>query len=480
MISPSLLYRAHLKYFVREAFRQLHPNSPPLELCWYMQAMCHALERTFAGELRRLVINVPPRHGKSITASVAFCAWLLGLDPAQKILVATYNEDLARLHDRQLRQIMESAEYRSAFPAARIDKSRTRQLDLHTTAGGFRMAVTTGGSATGFGGDFIILDDCMKAQDASSEAERTRLREWYSGTIGTRLNDKNQGVIISIQQRLHEDDLSAFMLDAGAEHLNLPAIATQRQGFYIGGGRHHVREPGELLDPTRENRETLDRLRRELGSRVFSTQYQQDPTPPEGNIVRLEWFDRYEEAPARHQILRLVQSWDTAMTAEPTSAYSVCTTWGFHDRRWVLLDVYRGRLEYPDLKRKVVSLWRQWRADTVLIENASSGIALWAEFRADGPFRPIMWDVAKSKEERLIAQTGQMESGRVVLPHEAPWLDDYCRELLAAPNGRYWDQVDSTTQFLEFALARKGWIEAERDPVTGRTVRVPRRSLSGR
>jgi hypothetical protein len=143
-----------------------------------MLAMTHAAEQTIMGDVRRLAVNVPPRYGKSITYAVALTAWLLGRDPTLKILVATYNEDLARLHDRMVKQLMLSPAYRRAFPGTLIDRKNTRQLEIHTTAGGFRMAVTTGGSATGFGGDYIILDDCMKAQDAASEAERIRVRDW--------------------------------------------------------------------------------------------------------------------------------------------------------------------------------------------------------------------------------------------------------------------------------------------------------------
>jgi predicted phage terminase large subunit-like protein len=474
MISPALLHKQGFKYFVREAFRQLHPNHPPLQLTWYMQAMCHALEQTSSGACRRLVINVPPRHGKSITAAVAFCAWILGQDPSAKILVGTYNEDLARLHDRQLKLIMESAEYRAAFPATVVDRKTTRQLELRTTAGGFRMAVTTGGSATGFGGDYIILDDCMKAQDAGSEAERIRVRDWYRGTVGTRLDNKGDGVIISIQQRLHEDDLTSYILDAGATHLNLPAIAQQSERIPIGPNAFHQRQPGDLLAPERENQETLNELRRELGSAVFGPQWLQDPTPPEGNIVRLEWFPRYDAMPERHRFLKVVQSWDTAFSAEPGSAYSVCTTWGYLEGRWYLLDVTRERLEYYDLKRRVISLHRKWKPDCVLIERASSGLALWQDLRTDGSFRPIMWQVAKSKEERLRAQTGQMESGKIVLPQNAVWLEGYLHELKGAPSCRYWDQVDSTTQFLEFSLSRKGWIDQDFDPISGRKITVRR------
>ena len=475
MISPAQLHRSSFPFFLREVFRQLHPHEPPLALSWYIKAMCHSLERTRLGEDTRLVINVPPRHGKSITAAVAFCAWLLGHNPAHKILVGTYNEDLARLHDRQLKRIMESPQYRAAFPDAVIDRKTTRQLEIHTTAGGFRMAVTTEGAGTGFGGDTIILDDCMKALDASSEAVRTRVRDWYRGTIGTRLNNKREGVIISIQQRLHEDDLTAYILESGATHLCLPAIAHKHELIPIGTDRYHQRRPGDLLDPAREDHATLKRLRTELGTRVFVPQYLQDVSSEEGNIVRLEWFPTYSEMPERNRFLCVVQSWDTAWSIEPRSAYSVCTTWGYLDKRWYLLDVTRVRLEYYDLKRLVIDMRRRWRADHVVVEKASSGEALWADLRAEREFRPVMWDVARSKEERLVAQTGWMEAGRLVLPESASWLEDYRHELKTAPNCRYWDQVDSTTQFLEFVKSRPGEFEDERHPATGRKLYIRRK-----
>lgn len=476
MIAPAVLYRRSLFYWVREVYRQLHPNAPPLQDSWYLRAMCFALEQTYAKQCTRLVINIPPRYLKSITTAVAFSSWLLGQDPTLKILVGTYNEDLARLHDRQVRQIMESPQYRATFPGTVLNKRRSRQLELHTTAGGFRMAVTTGGTATGFGGDFIILDDCMKAQDASSEAERLKVENWYRGTIGTRLDNKNEGVIVSIQQRLHEYDLSAVLIEAGAKHLNLPAIAQHREDIPIGPDAYHLQQPGDILDPAREDLETLNRMRREMGARNFSTQYLQDPIPPEGNIVRLEWFPRYDEAPPRERFFKLFQSWDTASSIEPNSAYSVCTTWGLFEGRWYLLHVLRDRLEYPDLKRAVIRMWRLWKPDQVLVENASTGCSLAAEFRAEGPFRVIPWDVSGSKEDRLIGQTGQLEAGKVVLPHEAPWLNDFCREITAAPNCRYWDQVDSMTQFLDYALSRKGYIDTEYDPESGRRLRINRPS----
>lgn len=472
LLDPATLHRQSLKYFVRMAFAEFHPNDPPLVLSWYMLAMTHAAEETITGDVRRLAVNVPPRYGKSITYAVALTAWLLGRDPTLKILVATYNEDLARLHDRMVKQLMLSAAYRRAFPGTIIERKTTRQLEIHTTAGGFRMAVTTGGSATGFGGDYIILDDCMKAQDAASEAERIRVRDWYRGTIGTRLNNKGEGVIVSIQQRLHEDDLTSYILEAGAVHLNLPAIATNRQSIPIGPGKFHERYPGDVLSPEREDRTTLDRLRHELGPRNFDVQYQQDPTPAEGNVVRPNWFPRYEEAPDREAFRKVVQSWDTAWSDDPDAAFTVCTTWGHLDGSWYLLDVFRQRVAFHDIRARIIQLKNRWKADAVLIEDAASGKALWPEFRVKGPFRPFMWDTpSESKLERLIAQTGWMEAGKVILPEDAPWLEDYLHELKSAPNCRYWDQVDSTTQFLEFAMSRQGWVDRECDPVTGRPLK---------
>ena len=328
MITPAMAMRRHLRFLVREAFRQVEPHKPPLILSPYLMAMCYSLEQTLHGEIKRLVINVLPRYGKSITAAVAFCAWLLGQNPRLKILVATYNEDLARLHDQQLRQLMESPAYRAAFPGTVIDRKRTRQLEIYTTAGGSRMAVTTGGSATGYGGDYIILDDCIKAQDASSDAERQRVEQWYRGTIGTRLNSKMLGVIISIQQRLHERDLAALILEDGATHLNLPVIAVKHERIAIGPGRFYEREPGDLLAPEHENWETVQRQKRQMGRRNFALQYMQDPTPEGGNIVRPEWFLRYDEVLPRWHYLKLILSWDTAYGIDPGTAYSVCTVWG--------------------------------------------------------------------------------------------------------------------------------------------------------
>ena len=474
------LRRTDLSAFLMKVFETLHPGDPPLVRAWYVHAMCHALAEVRCGRKRRLVITVPPRHLKSIAASVAFVAWLLGHNPALKIMVASYSQDLARLHSNLTRTIMETEWYRADFPGTRISERGNRALELETTAGGVRKAVSVGGSITGFGADIIIVDDCMKADEARSAVTREELRSWFDNTLSTRLNDKATGVIFSIQQRLHEDDLPAYLLEKGYEHLNLPAIAEKEETVAIGRDRVHHRLVGDLLDPLRESREVLDQLRRDLGPAVFAAQYQQDPVAPEGNLIRMEWFGTYDEAPQRHEFLKVVQSWDTGMSAAPTSDYSVCTTWGFERtcQKWYLLDVFRHRLDFPDLKRAVIELQRQWRADKVIIENACSGISLWQELKAKGPFRPLMIPPTSSKEERFSGCLAEVEAGQFLLPADAPWLAAFRAELKAFPSSRHDDQVDSFSQFVGFQLLNWRWILTQRGP-NGRVkerVRLKKRS----
>ncbi|BBI21789.1 hypothetical protein EKJ_26360 [Qipengyuania flava] len=475
----SAMRRQHFELFLIKAFETLHPGDRPLDLAWYLKSICHALVEIRNGQELRLVITVPPRHLKSVTASVAFVAWVLGHDPKAKIMVASYSQDLARHHSNQTRMIMESDWYRKDFPAARISERGNRALEIETTAGGVRKAVSVGGSITGFGADIIIVDDCMKADEARSPTIRQELRNWFDNTLLSRLNDKASGRIISIQQRLHEDDLPAYMLEKGYRHLNLPAIAEREEEILIGGGRAHTRLPGDLLNPARESRQTLEQLRRDLGPVVFSAQYQQEPVSAEGNMIRLEWFGTYDERLPRWRFSKVVQSWDTGMTSAPTSDYSVCTTWGFEreDCRWHLLDVYRARLDFPDLKRAAIELWRTWSADAVIVEKAASGHGLFQDLKASGPFQPILIDPVSSKEERFNGCLAEVEAGHFILPREAFWLDAFLQELRAFPHGKHDDQVDSFSQFVKYQQRKWAWVltDFEADGRARDVVRYDRR-----
>lgn len=465
--------RTNLSFFVQRSFGTLHPGQPFLP-AWHVEAMCWQLQRVAEGKIRRLLITVPPRHLKSVCTAVGFAAWALGRDPAAKVMVASYGHSLAANHARDFRSLIESPFYRALFPGAQITKNT--EAEIRTTLGGGRKAVSLGGPVTGFGADILIIDDLMKAEDARSEVERQRVKAFYEQTLVSRLNDKRTGRIIAVQQRLHEDDLAGYLIDKGTfTHLNLKAIAEEDERFAINFGRWHERKKGEALFPEMEPLPTLEEIRREIGSFAFSAQYQQNPVPPGGNRVRWAWFGTYDERPERSFFQMVVQSWDTAVTAEPSSDFSVGTTWGFREGKWYLLDLHRARLEYPALKRKVVELLDRWRPERVIIEKANSGIPLIQELRQEGLHQVQAYTPKVDKGTRLEVQTAKLETGTFLVPAEAAWLETFKSELLAFPNGRNDDQVDSLAQFLDWIGSRRGQSWQERQLNGGRPVRQPGR-----
>ncbi|HXV25060.1 MAG TPA: phage terminase large subunit, partial [Alphaproteobacteria bacterium] len=469
------LQRQHLCFFLRRCFLHLHPDEEFLE-AKHVEAICVQLERMLRGEGRRLLITVPPRHLKSICTAVAFVAWALGRDPSLKVLVASYGTDLALKHGRDCRALMEAAWYREMFPRTRLERST--DLDLVTTRVGGRKAVSLGGPVTGFGADIIIIDDLMKAADAGSETERARVRDYYEQTLFTRLNDKANGCIVAIQQRLHEEDLAGYLIDKGFEHLNLPAVAEEPQDLPLLFHRRFRRNKGDPLFPAREPLSVLENIRKEIGTFAFSAQYQQNPVAPEGNRLRWEWFEPYQEELPRTHFQQVVQSWDTALTAEPSSDFTVCTTWGFREGRWYLLDLLRERLDYPDIKRAIQAQRQHWRADLVLIEYANSGIPLFREFRNERRGALTPYKPSTDKLTRAIAQTAKLEAGQVLVPLQAPWLAAFRDEVRAFPMGRYDDQVDSMVQFLDWSGSRRGRGWCDRQANGGRPSGRPRRTTS--
>jgi len=459
------LVRERLFPMVMLAFATLHPGQPPLRPAWYLMAICRWLERVAKGEILRSMIWLQPRALKSITVAIVYPCWLLGRDPTLEIMVATYGETLSREHAEKRRQIMESGWYKRIFPRTCLARTGTTLLRMKTTAGGGCRAVSVGGPVTGRGANVIILDDCMKSDDSGSEAVRQRVKDWFSKALYNRLNDKQGGAIISIQQRVHEDDLPALLLEKEYACLNLPAVAERDQFIEIGEGRTYHWKRGELLDPVRFPKEVLEAERLNMGPQDYSAQYLQNPVAPEGNLLKMEQFRRFEEPLERHQFDRVIQSWDPAATDLPTSDWSVCTTWGYVAGRVFLLDIYRQRVDYPTLKRAVIAQRRKWSADHVIIERSSNGLPLVQQLVAEGPFKPTAWPPAgvrqMDKAERLLAQTGQIEEGRVWLPAHLDGLDCLLSELRAFPNGRYDDQVDSVTQMLEFLFWRWKTLQKE-------------------
>ena len=299
---------------------------------------------------------------KSHAVTVAFTAWLLGHKPTTQIIAASYGQDLADKHSRDARTLIASAFYQKVFPRVQLSPSKQAVNDFATTKGGFRMATSVGGVLTGRGADYIIIDDPLKPEDALSETRREAVNEWYRSSLVSRLNSKADGVIIIVMQRLHQADLVGEVLDCepgGWEVLSLPAIAVQDESYpYTDVLGEHIfsRNAGTVLHPERDSLETYQRIREVIGEYIFQSQYQQAPTAREGGVVKREWLQFYDKQPSGY--FRLIQSWDTACKDGNTNAWSVCTTWMALEGKYYLIDVFRARLNYPDLKRAAMEALR--------------------------------------------------------------------------------------------------------------------------
>ena len=458
-----LLLASNFHLFLQRSFYELNPRSGFLDN-WHLAVLAAKLDAVRRGEIRRLIVNLPPRHLKSHAASIALPAFWLGHDPSAQILCVSYGQELSDKLSRDCRALMTSRFYEELF-ATRLAADRAAVGEFATSAHGFRLATSVGGVVTGRGGDVIIVDDPLKPEEAVSDALRARANDWYDNTLYSRLNDKRKGAIVIIMQRLHEDDLVGHVLEQ--EHwdvLSFPAIAERDETFTIktseGLTRRIRRKAGSALQPAREPLIELERIKRALGSWNFAGQYQQAPAPREGGMVKRDWFRVYDAAPAPFE--RIVQSWDTANKATELADYSVCTTWGVKQKHFWLLGVFRRKLNYPELKRAVREQQALFGANVILIEDRASGTQLIQELIAEGLHQVKKTSPADDKVMRLHAQTGVIENGFVHIPREAGWLEDYLAELLTFPRSKQDDQVDSTSQalcFLALPGPLDGWIE---------------------
>lgn len=455
-----IILRNDFKSFIHRCFQTVSPGDHFLPN-WHINAMAWHLAECLRGNIKRLIITLSPRNLKSICALVAFPAWVLGHDPTRKIICVSYSEGLSVKHSRDCRAVVESDWYQRAFPGTRISPEKNSELEFATTAGGFRLAASVGGTLTGRGGSIIVIDDPIKADEAMSEARTEGVAQWYDNTLYSRLDNKAEGAIILVTQRLQVNDLVGHVLEKEDwVHLNLPAIATEPQRVQLGPDEFHFREAGDVLHPEREPRKILDGIKATVGSFIFSAQYQQNPIPPEGNMIRWEWFPFYPVPPARGPGDQITQSWDTASTDGKDSDYSVCTTWLSKGADHYLIEVVRERLLYPHLKKLIVEQARKFSPDAVLIEDKGPGLQLIQDLRHDGELYPIQITPEVDKITRASSQSAKIEKGQVHLLEQAPWLKDFQAEVLQFPRGKHDDQVDSMTQFLEWKR-EQNWSSVE-------------------
>ena len=444
------LLRSNLASFIHMSFKTLNPDTRFVDN-WHIQTIAWHLEQVRLGKIKRLIITMPPRSLKSISASIAFPAFVHGNNPGKHIISVSYGQDLSVKFQNDYRAIISAPWFRPIFPGCRINPRKDTEREVVLTARGSRLATSIDGTLTGRGADIIIIDDPLKPSDAMSATKRDRVNDWFGSTLLSRLNDKKDGAIVIVTQRVHAHDLIGYVLEQGPENwviLNLPAIATDRQRIQIGDNRFCTRSAGGVLHPEHEPLSVLDQMRRDIGSDAFEAQYQQSPVPPGGAMFKRKWIQRYDIPPyeSDHEI---IQSWDTAQKTDPANDWSVCTTWMISEGKYYLLNVCRRKLDYPQLKAQAISLSKQYHPRVVLIEDTGVGAGLIEELRQD-EINTISVTPENCKQARASVQSAKFEGGRVLLPKKAPWLSELEHELCSFPGSRHDDQVDSMVQALAY------------------------------
>jgi len=399
------------------------------------------LERVAKGELKRLIVNMPPRHTKSEFASYLFPAWVMGKKPQTKIIQATHTAELAVGFGRKVKNLLDSDIYRDVFPDIQLARDAKASGRWSTDMGGEYYAVGVGGALAGRGADLCIIDDPVSEQDALSPAALDNIYEWY--TSGPRQRLQPGGAIIIVMTRWSIRDLTAKVLQKQAEGgadqwevVEFPAIFP---------------ETDNVLWPEFWSREELDGVRASIPVAKWNAQYLQNPTAEEGAIIKREWWNvwDHDDPPVVDYV---IQSYDTAFTKSERADYSAITTWGvFHpdegdEAAIILLDAEKGRWEFPELKDAAMRLYEEFEPDMVLIEQKASGTPLTQDLRKMGiPVSGFTPGRGADKFSRMNACSPVFESGMVYAP-DTRWAEEVIEECASFPNGEHDDLADSMTQ----------------------------------
>jgi predicted phage terminase large subunit-like protein len=413
------------------------------------------------GKVKRLIINMPPRHTKSEFASFLLPAWFLGKYPGKKIIQTSNTAELAVGFGRKVRNLVDSEQYAKIFPNVNLRSDSKAAGRWATNAGGEYFAIGVGGTVTGKGADLLIIDDPHSEQEAALAATSPeifdKVYEWY--TSGPRQRLQPGGSIIVVMTRWSKKDLTGkilqSMVDKDGEHwevINFPAILPS----------------GNPLWPEFWSLAELEALRLELPAGKWNAQYQQEPTSEEGAIVKREWWKLWEpEKPPKCQFI--IQSWDTAFTKSERADYSACTTWGVfykdeneNDPNVILLDAFKKRMEFPELKDKAFNHYKEWEPDAFIVEAKASGAPLIYELRAMGiPVQEFTPSRGNDKMVRINSVSDLFASGKVWAPGTR-WADELIEEMAAFPNSDHDDLVDSSTQAL-IRFRKGGFLRLQTD-----------------
>lgn len=426
--------------------------------------MASLFERVASGELKRVIINMAPRHTKSEFASYLLPAWFLGKYPHKKVIQTSHTAELAVEFGRKVRNLVGGEVYGKIFPGVELQSDSKAAGRWNTNKGGTYFAIGVGGAVTGKGADLLIIDDPHSEQEAALAESNPEIYdktyEWY--TSGPRQRLQPGGAIVIVQTRWSKRDLTGRVLQAeaqrggeGWEVIEFPAILPS----------------GNPLWPEFWPLEELEALRKELPNSKWMAQYMQQPTSDSAAIVKREWWKVWEkEDPPMCEFI--LQSWDTAFEAHNRADYSACTTWGIfyqdnpatgrQDANIILLNAFRERLEFPELKKRALNQFKTWEPDSIIIEKKASGAPLIYELRSMGiPAQEFTPSKGNDKISRLNAVSDLFASGRVWVPN-THWAEEVVDEVASFPAGDHDDYVDTVSMAL-MRFRKGGYIRAELD-----------------
>lgn len=450
-------WREHLAPFIKKVFETVDPGADYMH-AWYIDLIAEYLEAISANEITNLVINMPPRFLKSISVTVAWPAWEFGRNPSQQILAASYSEKLSMKHNVDCRLVLQSDWYHQTFPEVRLSGDQNEKSKFITTKRGHRIATSVNGTATGEGGNILILDDPINPKKALSDVERTSANDWVDQTWSTRKNNPKKSHEVVVMQRLHVNDTTGHVLSKDPEkweHLVIPQEAeTKTIVIFPRSKRKVIRKKGDLLHPERMGPPEIKGTKKRLGTYGFAGQHQQRPTPLGGGRIKLEWFPRYKKKPLRKNASRCFLSFDTAQKEKEINDPSVGGVFLEEDNQWNLVHVWKKQVQYPKLKQQVIDMAEKWVPHAILIEDKSSGESLIQELKKDTSLPIIAITPETSKILRLDAQTPSLEAGVLALPdsniYHLDWVQ-YVEECLANfPAPVSWDELDMMSQFLKY------------------------------
>jgi predicted phage terminase large subunit-like protein len=452
-----------LKEFTKSCWPTIEP-SRPFHDNWHIDAISEHLQAVVEGDIRRLIINIPPRHMKSLSVAVALPAWTWTIQPEKRFLFASYASSLSIRDSVKCRRLISSPWYQEHFGEGFVltgDQNQKQRFENDKT--GQRIATSVDGALTGEGGDIIVIDDPHNVREAESSTVREGVLEWWDQAMQSRLNDPKTGAFIIIMQRVHENDLTGHIIENHFEqwdHLCLPAryevghptLTVSSLGF-----TDPRTQDGELLWPERIDERTLGNLEKSLGSYAAAGQLQQRPMPRGGGILKAEWWVPWDKE-TLPDIEYVIQSWDTAFSTKEKSSYSARTTWGVFRKdgqvNAIVLDMWYDRVSYPELRRIAQESYYDFEPDAVLIEKKASGQSLIQDLRMAGI--PVLeYSPDRDKEARAHASSAILEDGRIWFPSSKNWSKNLIDICAAFPAGDNDDIVDTCTQ--AWLRLRKGW-----------------------